>query len=356
MESQNDVITSIRKGEDFNEENFHAFMLKNFPDWPNQPIEVNQFSAGFSNWTYLIRCGSEEVVMRRPPGGPLPPKAHDMERESSLLNKLHPVFPYVPKPYLFCDDESVIGVPFYVMERKNGIVFDTSIPAGIHLTEERGRQISYAFIDTLAELHKLDYKEIGLESFGRPQGFLERQVHGWIKRYENSKTHEVPQFDKLAKWFTSNIPLSYGESVIHNDYKMNNMMFSNQHLGKVEAIFDWEMSTIADPIFDLAISLSYWREPGDSEKLKTSLPSVTSQPGFLSRNDLIERYALKSGRDIPALHFYLAFAYFKTAVVMQQIYYRWVKGSATDPRFSSLNQSIDSLMEYSYEIINTKTI
>jgi aminoglycoside phosphotransferase (APT) family kinase protein len=350
----NDVITPVREGEDFNHESFHSFMLKNVEWWPNEQLEVTQFSVGFSNLTYLIRCGEVEVVMRRPPLGPLPPKAHDMKREFTLLEKLYPAFPYVPKTHIYCDDESVIGVPFYVMERKKGIVFDGKFPSDFIVTDEKCKQISYATVDTLAELHQIDYKQIGLGNFGKPTGFIERQVHSWIKRYERSRTHDIPQFEKLAKWFIENIPTSYEATIIHNDFKLNNMMFSNQTVAKVEAVFDWEMTTIADPLFDLAVALGYWTEPNDWEAVKKSLPSLTTSPGFITRDEFIHRYSLKTGHDIPPLHFHMAFTYFKTAVVTQQIYYRWFNGQTKDSRFGTLDQSIKSLMEYAYEIMMTR--
>jgi aminoglycoside phosphotransferase (APT) family kinase protein len=351
---ENDVITSVREGEDFDREAIHAYLLKSVDWWPNEPLEVTQFSAGYSNLTYLIRCGDLEVVMRRPPLGPLPPKAHDMKREFSLLEKLYAAFPYVPKTYVLCEDESIIGVPFYVMERKKGLVFDGKLPQGFTVTEEKFKQISYAAVDTLAQLHQIDYREVGLENFGRPEGFIERQVHNWIKRYERSKTHDIPHFEVLGKWFIENIPSSHGATIIHNDYKLNNMMFSEQNVGKVEAIFDWELATIADPLFDLAAALGYWTEPNDWESIKKSLPSLTTTTGFISRDEYIQRYSLKTGQDIPPLHFYMAFTYFKIAVVTQQIYYRWFNGQTKDSRFARLDESVKNLMEYAHEIMITK--
>lgn len=351
---ESDVISVVREGEDFDRETFHSYILKHLDWWPNEPLEVTQFSVGYSNLTYLIRCGDEEVVMRRPPLGPLPPKAHDMKREFSLTEKLHPAFPYVPKPYHLCEDKSIIGVPFYIMERKEGYVFDTKFPASFTVTEEKCKQISYAAVDSLAQLHQIGYKDIGLENFGRPDGFLERQVYSWIQRYQRSKTHDIPFFDKLAKWFTENIPSSQEATVIHNDYKLNNMMFSKQNVNEVVGVFDWELAAIADPLIDLAAALGYWTQENDWESVKQSLPSLTTSPGFITRDEYIHQYSLRTGKDIPPLHFYMAFTYFKTAVVMQQIYFRWFNGQTKDNRFSTLDQSIHSLMQYTNEIIETK--
>lgn len=354
MELHNKEVVAVKEGQDFDRAAFHAYMLKHVEWWPDEPMEVTQFSAGFSNLTYLIRCGETEVVMRRRPFGPLPPKAHDMVRECTLLQKLHDAYPYVAKTYVLCADESVIGAPFYVMERKRGWVFDGEYPAGFEAATDTAEKISHAVVDTLAKLHQVNYKEIGLERFGRPEGFLTRQVDTWIKRYDKFRTHELPQFEPLAKWFAEHVPTSPHVAIIHNDYKLNNMMFSYEDIGQVTGIFDWEMATVADPYVDLAIALGYWSQPDDWESVKKALPSLTTKGGFLNREQFIHRYALKTGFDVPPLYYHMAFTYFKIAVVSQQIYYRWFHGQATDERFGALEHSIRSLMEYAYEIVQTK--
>lgn len=355
MKKSQRTTSLIREEEDFNRKNFQEYLYQHLDWWPDGEIEVYQFTEGYSNLTYLIKCENHEIVMRRPPLGPLPPKAHDMGREYHLLTKLNPVFSYAPKPFLLCEDETVIGSTFYVMEKKNGVVFDDDSEIGKNTTLEERKQISYAFVDTLAELHQIDYKEVGLSDFGYPEGFIKRQVEGWIKRYNRSKTHEIKVFKEISEWFVNNIPKSHYTSIIHNDFKLNNMMFSESDYSKVVGVFDWEMSTIADPFVDLAIALGYWREPNDPEPIKKSLPSLTSLPGFISREEFVNYYAIKTGRDIPSLHFHMAFTYFKIAVVMQQIYYRWFNGQTSDERFETLDYSIESLMNYAHEIITTKS-
>ncbi|WP_209123315.1 phosphotransferase family protein [Alkalihalobacillus sp. BA299] len=353
QKQQDNETISIRKGENFDQEALRKYLLKHLDDFPNQPLEVTQFPTGFSNLTYLIRSGNWEAVMRRPPSGLLPPKAHDMKRESELLKNLYPAFQLVPKPYVYCDDKSVLGVPFYVMERKQGVVLNETFPSGFNVSNELCVEISYGVVDALAQLHSVDYEKAGLARFGHPDGFLERQVNGWIKRYQKSKTDEIEYFEPLAKWLLVHIPESEYTAIIHNDYKLNNMLLSKDYK-RIEAILDWEIATVADPFFDLAGALGYWMEEGDPDYLVESLPTVTTKPGFIKRSDFIQRYALKTGKDIPPLNFYMAFTYFKLGVVLQQIYYRWKIGQADDERFAQLNQKVKNLMAYAYEVTETR--
>ncbi|WP_458413478.1 phosphotransferase family protein [Schinkia sp. CFF1] len=352
-QSQNYETIPIRNGEDFDQEALRKYLHEHVGDFPNRPLKIKQYPTGVSNLTYLVRSGEWEAVMRRPPSGPLPPKAHDMKRESDLLAKLYPVFPLVPKPYAYCDDKEVIGTTFYVMERKQGVVLDDQFPKGFHVTEELCQEISHAVVDALAGLHSVDYVGANLSSLGRPNGFLERQVHGWIERYRRSKTDDLPYFESLANWFVGHIPTSQYASIIHNDYKLNNMLLSKDYR-KIEAILDWEIATIADPFFDLAGALGYWMEAGDPDYLKESLPTVTTMPGFIKRTDFIQRYSEKTGWDIPDLNFYMAFTYFKLAVVLQQIYYRWKIGQTNDNRFENFIDKVKNLMLYAHEVCETK--
>lgn len=349
MDKDNDVI-DVRKGEDFDRAKVKAYLMKQL-DLPDEPLEVKQFSSGSSNLTYLIRIGEWEAVLRRPPIGPLPPKAHDMKRESALLTKLYPEFNLVPKPYVFCDDESIMGVPFYVMERKRGILLNDTFPEDVQVTEQTGEDISRAFIDTLVKLHEVNYKKAGLDSFAYPEGFLERQVHGWTKRFLRVKTDETPRFDEVSKWLADNMPKTQYVSVIHNDYKLNNMLLSLD-FQKVTAVFDWEMATVADSLFDLGISLGYWVQQDDPEFLKQMLPTVTYLPGFYSRLQLIERYANQTKRDVEHIHYYIVFAYFKLAGILQQIYYRYKMGQTQDERFATFGKRAKQLIEHAANISN----
>src|ERR671933_14718 len=340
----------VREDEDFDRAAAERYMREHIEGLPEGELEVRQFPSGASNLTYLVKIGDWEGVLRRPPQGPLPPKAHDMGRESDLLMKLHEAFPLAPKPYFFTDDESIIGAPFYVMELRKGAIVDDSFPEGVEPTEELCRGMSQMVADTLVELHAVNWKEAGLEELGRPEGFLERQVKGWISRYDKAKTEKVEEVEPLIDWIAEDIPESPPATIVHNDFKLNNLVLNPDDLTEVRAVLDWEMTTIGDPLFDLAVSLSYWVESGDSRELKEVLPTVASTPGFMTRKEFIDYYAEKSGRDLSAMHWYMVFGYFKLAVILQQIYARWHKGQTKDERFADFDERVRTVIRHAHEL------
>jgi len=334
----------VREGEGFDLGAAERYLREHIADLPEGELEVRQFPSGASNLTYLLNVGEWEGVLRRPPFGRIAPKAHDMSRESSVLMKLHETYPLAPRPYFLCEDESVIGAPFYVMERRKGVVVDDEFPEGVVPAPELCHGISRTVADTLAELHAVDPEEAGLGDLGRPNGFLERQVRGWIGRYEKAETDEIGEMEPLTDWIVRDIPESPQPTIIHNDYKLNNLVLDPDDLTEVRAVLDWEMATVGDPLFDLAVSLSYWTEPTDPEELKEVMPTVTSTPGFMTRSQFMERYAQKGGRDLSGMHWYLVFGYFKLAVILQQIYARWKKGQTRDERFANFDERVRTLV------------
>lgn len=340
----------MREGEDFDLAATERYMREHIESLPEDELEVRQFPSGASNLTYLVKIGDWEGVLRRPPLGPVPPKAHDMGRESKLLTKLHEAFPLAPKPYFLCEDESVIGASFYVMERRKGVIVDDSFPEGVEPTEELRRGMSRMVVDTLVELHAVDWQKAGLGDLGRPEGFLERQVKGWIGRYDKAKTEEIEEVAPLSEWIQRSIPESPPATIVHNDYKLNNLLLNPEDLTEVRAVLDWEMTTIGDPLFDLAVSLSYWVEAGDSQELKEVLPTVADTPGFMTRKEFIDYYAQKSGRDLSDMHWYLVFGYFKLAVILQQIYARWHNGQTKDERFANFNERVKNVIVHAHEL------
>lgn len=344
--SYHDTI-SVRKGEELDKETLTKFLKENLPFIPDGPLEIEQFGAGHSNLTYLLRIGNWEAVLRRPPHGPVAPKAHDMHREYRILTSLHPYYPTAPKPYIFSDDESIIGSPFFIMERRNGVVVDTEFPEWVTYTPQLGRNLSILMVDKLVELHEVDYRKTELMTMAKPDGFMERQVAGWTKRYELSKTDEIRGVEELTNWLAKKIPTSPEPTIIHYDYKLNNAMFSPD-FNEMVGLFDWEMTTIGDPFADLGAALSYWVEEKDPDELKKAFgaESVTTKEGFFTREEFIERYAKKSGRDLSHIQFYLTFAYFKLAVICQQIYYRYKRGQTSDPRFAKFQKTVESLIHH----------
>ena len=306
----------------------------------DQPMSVKQFRGGHSNLTYLLRFGDREWVMRRPPFGPLPPSAHDMGREYRVLSRLWQAYPAAPRAILLCEDPSIIGAPFFVMERRRGTLIANRqpLPAKLGKDPVTFRRLSEGFIDSLAALHSVDYQKIGLGDLGKPEGFLARQISGWMGRWQRAKTREVPLMEKLGAWFAENLPQSQPPVLIHNDFYLHNVMLAPDDPGEVAGVFDWEMSTIGDPLVDLGVTLGYWRDRTDPPELLALSQGAahTLAPGFLSRREMADRYAADTGRDLSALDFYVAWAHWKNATVVEQIYVRYVRGQTSDPRFAMM--------------------
>jgi aminoglycoside phosphotransferase (APT) family kinase protein len=343
--SAEDTI-AVRTGEAFDLPRVEQYLRSHIDGLGEGSLQVRQFPSGASNLTYLVQIGDWEGVLRRPPFGPVPPKAHDMEREAGLLQKISPAFPLAPMPYVFCNDLSILGVPFYVMERRNGVVLNHAFPPGVTPTGELCRRISLTVVETLVQIHAVDWQAAGLSEFGHPEGFLARQVKGWIERYFRAQTDDIPQVEPLTRWLAEHVPQSPAPTLIHNDFKLNNMILDSNDLTRPVAVLDWEMATVGDPLFDLAVSLTYWVTAEDPEELQTVLPTVTTFPGFISRAEFMEIYAQKSGRDLSSMHFYMTFAYFKLAVIIQQIYARWKKGQTEDERFAIFGNRVRDVIVY----------
>ena len=343
----------VREGEGFDVATVENLLREKIDDLPEGELEIEQFPYGASNLTYLLKIGAWEGVLRRPPQGPIPPRAHDMGRESGILSKLNAAYPLAPKPYFFTDDEAIIGAPFYVMEKRTGMVLHESFPEGVEPDEGLCRGISRTVVDTLVELHAVDPGEAGLGDLGRPEGFLGRQTRGWISRYDQAKTDEIGEVGPLTDWLAANVPESPAPTIIHNDYKLNNLLLGSDDLTEVRAVLDWEMATVGDPLFDLAVSLSYWVEPGDPDDLKAVMPTVTATPGFMTRREVIDRYAEGSGRDLSEMHWYVVFGYFKLAGILQQIFTRWQNGQTRDERFADFGDRVRTLIVYAETLSRT---
>jgi aminoglycoside phosphotransferase (APT) family kinase protein len=296
-------------------------------------MEVSQFAGGHSNLTYLVRLGNAEIVIRRPPLGPIPPRAHDMAREFRWLAALHPVFPLAPRPYLLCEDPAVIGSVFYAMERRRGIVVRHDEPPGLAGAPGQRRRISEALVDTLVDLHAVSIEAPPLSELGKPEGFVLRQVRGWTERWEHAKTADVAEMNGLARWLAEHLPPEPKRpSIVHGDFKLDNVLLDPHDYARVIAVFDWEMSALGDPLIDLGILLTYWTAPPGQDD---ALTTVTDRPGWFTPERIVARYAERSGRNLSNLRFYRIFALFKIAVVIQQIFCRYTRGQTDDPRFAS---------------------
>jgi aminoglycoside phosphotransferase (APT) family kinase protein len=279
-----------------------------------------------------------------------------MSREFRVLSKLSVVYTLAPQPFLFCDDEAVLGAPFYVMERRKGVILRKALTPGLTLMPDAMRSLSLALIDNLAKLHAIDYQAAGLGGLGKPAGYVARQVSGWTTRYTNARTDEVVAMDNVAQWLAANMPAESGASVIHNDYKFDNLVLDQANLSHIVAVLDWEMATLGDPLMDLGTTLGYWIQPDDPEALRTARLGPTTLPGCLTRRELVERYALTSGRQIKNPLFYYVYGLFKVAVIIQQIYARFVRGHTHDPRFAKLYEVVAVLSQQAERSIDAGTI
>ena len=343
-----DKPASIRPGEELDLGKLEPFLRSHFQH-EGAHFSLTQFPSGHSNLTYCLQLGNRQIVLRRPPFGSKVKSAHDMGREFRVLSKLHDTYAPAPKVLLYCDDGSILGAPFYLMEPISGIILRRDPPRGLEFTPDTARRLCESFISNLARLHSIDYATIGLADLGKPQGYLERQAHGWIERYHGSKTHDLPEIEQISEWMQRNLPLTNGAALIHNDYKFDNVILDPNDLTKIIGVLDWEMCTLGDPLSDLGTALAYWVEAEDSDDLKKLRWGPTSYPGSMTRKELVERYAQVSGRDVSNMVFYVVFARFKVAVIVQQIYYRYHVGLTKDSRFAAMPEVVRTLLRSSWQ-------
>ena len=315
----------------------------------NAQINLQQFSSGYSNLTYLIETEGCEFVLRRPPVGAVK-RGHDMGREYKVLKALNGNFTKVPEVYFF-DESEILGVPFYVMEKVDGIILNTKEAYKRKVNAIEYQQISKSWLETFVELHAIDYKGIGLGNFGKPEGYNNRQVTNWSKQYHKAKTKEVPAADTVMAWMAENLVQSDTHCLIHNDFRYDNVIFQNEAWENVSAVLDWEMTTIGDPMMDLGTTLAYWTMNSDPDFVKQGLPSPTIMEGNPGRAELASRYETLSGRKVDNLVFYYVYGLFKIAVIAQQIYYRYDKGLTADPKFAGLEQASEGLCTMALQAI-----
>jgi len=334
----------IRADEDFDHRRLAEFLRDRLPDARTAP-DIVQFGGGHANLTYLLRYGEQEYVLRRPPLGPVAPSAHDMGREYRVLSVLHRVYALAPRAILYCDDVAVIGAPFFVMERRRGTVVRLTIPPqyGGGADPHANRRISEALIDALADLHQADYRTVGLAGLGKPEGFLRRQIDGWAQRYARCATRPIAGLDDLVDWLRREQPPSPPPTLLHNDWRLDNIMLADADPGRCVAVFDWDMCTLGDPLADLGTLLSSWRQAGEAIDGMTAGTMPSHVPGFLSRREAVARYAARRGIDAAPVPYYYVFGLFKVAVVLQQIFHRYHVGQTQDARFAGFDRVVEAL-------------
>ncbi|MDN5213555.1 phosphotransferase family protein [Fulvivirgaceae bacterium BMA12] len=336
-----DEAKNIRPGEEVDRDRLHEFLSKAPEDF-GEILEILQFPGGFSNLTYLIKTDKQEYVLRRPPRGANIKSAHDMGREFNVLSLLYQHYKKVPKPLLYQAEDDIIGAPFYIMERVKGIILRNRPPNNNSLTPQLMQLISEASVANLVKLHQLDIYETGLVNLGKPEGYVERQVTGWIKRYINAETDNIKAAKNIMHWLPENIPDTREVSLIHNDYKYDNLVLNPEKPEEIMAVLDWEMATVGDPLMDLGTTLAYWAEANDDDLLKPF--NLTWIPGNLTRDSVVETYFQQRNMAATNVLFYYVFGCFKVAVIVQQIYARYKKGFTDDPRFKHLIHVVKALL------------
>ncbi len=352
-QSFTDPAVAVRKGEELDVERLAVYLREHLTESKGL-LTVEQFPSGYSNLTYLLRLDdspTRELVLRRPPFGANIKGGHDMAREYRILNVLLNIYRKVPKPLLYCEDNSILGAPFYVMERVKGVILRNKFPRGFEIAPDLMQKICFALIEALVELHALDITAAGLSELGKPEGYTARQVGGWTKRYQNALTDDCPDFEPITRWLAANVPAYSDATLIHNDFRYDNAILAPEDLTRIVAILDWEMATLGDPLTDVGTTLAYWAEPNDPDILRQF--GLTTHPGNLDRQQFLDRYAEHSRRDVSGFLFYYVYGVFKNVVIALQIYARYRQGLTRDPRFAALievirayNQIAQRALEY----------
>lgn len=332
---------AVRHGEELNTHNLAAYL--------GEPVEVEQFPGGHSNLTYLVRTKQGEAVLRRGPLGIVAPKAHDMAREYRVLHAVHPLFPEAPRVLGLCEDISVLGAPFFLMERRRGFLLRDHVPADLPLTPS---WISERFTDCLARLHSIPLEENGLQMLGKPQGFVARQVQGWAERWRRAATPDRPQVEELISWLERRQPTGSTPSLVHNDYKLDNVLFGDSG---ITAVLDWEMATVGEPLADLGMTLAYWTWVNRPDVRAAGVPSLTLEPDWFSREQVLERYTAQTGRDVSGIGYFEVLGVFKLAVIVQQIYLRFRNGQTSDTRFQNFGERAEALIALAARLAEANT-
>ncbi|MFV3308238.1 phosphotransferase family protein [Pseudomonas sp. NY15181] len=352
-----DQTVGTRQGEELDIARIDPYLKASISGLSGTP-RISQFPGGASNLTYLLEYPSHELVLRRPPFGRKVKSAHDMGREFRILDRLNAGFPYCPEAYLHCTDESVIGAEFYVMERVKGLILRAELPPELSLDEQQTNRLCRNFIDRLVELHNVDYQACGLGDLGKPEGYVQRQISGWIDRYEKALTPDAPAWEQVKVWLREKMPADHHKpAIVHNDYRFDNVILDPSDPMRIVGVLDWELTTLGDPLMDLGNTLAYWIEAGDPESMQLIRRQPSHLPGMLSRQAFADYYAERAGLPpIRNLDFYYTYGLFRLAGIVQQIYYRFFHGQTQDPRFAQFIQMNRLLEQVSLGVIEQSSL
>jgi aminoglycoside phosphotransferase (APT) family kinase protein len=351
-----DQSTQIRAGEELDAALIDVYLKANIGNLDGVP-QISQFPGGASNLTYLVHYQNQEFVLRRPPFGQKARSAHDMGREYRIINQLKDAFPYCPKAYLHCTDETVIGSEFYVMERIEGIILRADLPPELGFDAARTEVLCKSFIDRLVELHRVDYQACGLGDLGKPEGYVERQILGWSDRYNNACTPDAPQWTAVKAWLADKMPADHPiPAIVHNDYRFDNVLLDPRNPMQIIGVLDWEMTTLGDPLMDLGNTLAYWIQADDPAPVQLMRRQPSHAPGMLNRQQFVDYYAERSGIHIQNFDFYYTYGLFRLAGIVQQIYYRFFHGQTQDKRFAQFIHMNKLLEQMSLQVISKSTL
>ncbi len=347
----------VREGEELDAKQIDTILKDRISGLVGTPV-IRQFASGHSNLTYSIQYNDRNLVLRRPPFGTRPKSGHSMIREYRVMNAIKPAFPAVPHTYFhMTDEESPLGAEFYVMEQVEGRKLERDIPADWHFGAEEGRKLCLSFFNRLIDLHKVDFKAIGLDDFGKPEGYVERQILGWNSRYERAVTDDVESFEDVRKWLVEKMPSGeVGHSILHGDYRLDNVILCENNPFEIKAILDWEISALGDPLMDLGNTLAYWSQDGDPEELINMRMQPCNAPGMLRREEICELYEKATGYDLKGFAYYHVYGVFRLAVILQQIYYRYYHGQTKNPAFAAFGKRTNLLGNYARSLIEKSDI
>lgn len=342
----------VRKGAELDWDRLDQHLKSVIPGLEGE-VEVTQFAGGNSNLTYRLKYANNDLVVRRPPFGTKAKSAHSMIREYEIMNKLKPVYTSVPETLYYTDDESIIGSEFYVMRKVDGLLITDKLPPEWNFTPADTRRFCTCFWEKLIELHQVDYEAAGLGDFGKPEGYVERQVLGWNRRFERALTPDVDNFSDVRGWLEANMPAdNIRHSILHGDYRIDNAIIDKDEPCNILAVLDWEICAIGDPLMDLGNSLAYWIEDGDPFEMSQLVVQPSNAPGMLTRQEILDLYQERTGVDTSNFTFYLVYGYFRLGVILQQIYYRYFHGQTQDERFKLFGVATQQLGEHCRRMIS----